>query len=143
MSFDLKIRSGDLVITESELQTVVDSEKLIQDILKICLTTNGANPLNPWYGSYLSRTVVGNPSHTSVLVQVGKSQLNTALNMLMSLQSLQTKSFQTVTADEHISAISEISVIRNKLDPRLFDVRIGAISKGLKPITTKFRVSTI
>lgn len=143
MSFDLKIKNGDLVINNSELQTVIDSEKLIQDILKICLTTNGANPFHPWYGSYLSRTVVGNPSHTSVLVQVGKSQLNTALNMLISLQDLQVKSFQTVTADEQISAISEISVVRNQFDPRLIDVRIGAITKGLKPITTAFRVSTI
>jgi len=143
MSFDLKLKNGDLVINNSELQTVVDSEKLIQDILKICLTTNGANPMQPWYGSYLSRTIVGNPSHTSVLVQMGKSQLSTALNMLISLQELQVRSFQRVSADEQISAISEISIVRNRIDPRLFDVRIGAITKGLKPITTVFRVSTI
>ena len=37
MSFDLKIRSGDLVLSSGDLQTVVDTEKLTQDILKMCL----------------------------------------------------------------------------------------------------------
>ena len=143
MSFDLKITNGDLVIKNGQLQTVIDSEKLIQDILKICLTTAGSNPLNPGYGSYISRTLVGNPLHTSVLVQIGKSQLNSALENLKTLQEMQVKSFQRVSADEQISAILDISIIRNEFDPRLFSVRISALSKGFKPITTAFRASTI
>ena len=43
MSFDIKIKSGDLVITQGQLQKVIDSEKLIQDILKMRLTTAGSN----------------------------------------------------------------------------------------------------
>lgn len=143
MSFDLKIKNGDLVINNGQLQTVVDSEKLIQDILKICLTTAGTNPLHPWYGSFISRTIIGNPLHSSVLVQIGKSQLNTALDNLKNLQELQVKSFQRVSADEQIGNIMDISIIRNQLDPRLFDVKIKATTKGMKPITTAFRVSTI
>ena len=54
MSFDLKIINGDLVIKNGQLTTVVDSEKLIQDILKICLTEAGSNPMQPWYGSSIS-----------------------------------------------------------------------------------------
>lgn len=143
MSFDLKITNGDLVIKNGQLQTVIDSEKLIQDILKICLTTAGSNPLHPGYGSFISRTLVGSPQHTSVLVQIGKSQLNSSLENLRTLQEIQVKSFQRVSADEQISAILDISVIRNEVDPRVFTVRIKALSKGLKPITTAFRVSTI
>lgn len=143
MSFDLKISNGDLVIKNGDLQTVIDSEKLIQDILKMCLTTAGSNPIHPWYGSFISRTIVGSPLYTNVLVQIAKSQLNTALDNLKSLQDLQVKSFQRVSADEQISAILDISIIRNQLDPRLFDIRIKALTKGLKPITTSFRVSTI
>lgn len=143
MSFDLKISNGDLVIKNGQIQTIVDSEKLIQDILKICLTTAGSNPIHPWYGSFISRTLVGNPLHTSVLVQVAKSQLNTALQNLKDLQDLQLKSFQRVSADEQISAILDISINRNQIDPRLFEVSVKALTKGLKPITTAFRVSTI
>lgn len=143
MSFDLKIKNGDLVINNSQLQTVIDSEKLIQDILKICLTSAGTNPLHPWYGSFLSRTIIGNPNYTSVLVQIAKSQLTTALQNLKDLQDLQVKSFQRVSADEQINSILDISVIRNQFDPRQFNVFIRATTKGLKPITTAFRVSTI
>lgn len=143
MSFDLKIKNGDLVINNGILQTVVDSEKLIQDILKMCLTTAGTNPLHPWYGSFISRTLIGNPQNTAVLVQIGKSQLNTALENLRNLQDQQVKSFQRVSADEQIAAILDISIIRSQIDPRLFDVRVKALTKGVKPITTAFRVSTI
>lgn len=143
MSFDLKIINKDLVINNGKLQTVTDSEKLIQDILKICLTTAGSNPLHPGYGSFLSRTIIGSPLHTSILVQVAQSQLSTALENLKNLQNAQSKSFQRVSADEQISAILDISILRNQIDPRLFDIRIKALTKGLKPITTNFRVSTI
>ena len=143
MSFDLKLTGGDLVVKSGQLQTVVDSEKLIQDILKMCLTTAGTNPIHPWYGSFISRTIVGNPMYSSILVQIAKSQLNTALDNLKNLQGIQVKSFQRVSADEQISAILDISIIRNQLDPRLFDVRIKALSKGQKPISTAFKVSTI
>lgn len=143
MSFDLKLDGGDLVIKTGQLQTVVDSEKLIQDILKMCLTTAGTNPIHPWYGSFISRTIVGNPMYSSVLVQIAKSQLNTALDNLKNLQGIQVKSFQRVSADEQISAILDISIIRNQLDPRLFDVKLRIMSKGYKPITPSFTVSTI
>lgn len=143
MSFDLKIINGDLVLANGKLKTVVDSEKLIQDILKMCLTTAGTNPIHPWYGSFISRTIVGNPNYTSVLVQIGKSQLTTALQNLKDLQDLQVKAFQRVSADEQIAAISDISIIRNQIDPRLFDIIIKVTTKGLKPITTAFEVSTI
>lgn len=143
MSFDLKLRGGDLVITDGQLVTAVDSEKLIQDILKICLTTAGSNPIHPWYGSFISRTIVGNPNYSSMLIQIGKTQLSTALQNLKDLQDLQVKSFQRVSADEQISAIQDISININRVDPRLFDVRVSVISKGLKPISTSFRISTI
>jgi hypothetical protein len=143
MSFDLKISGGDLVIKNGQLQSVIDSEKLIQDILKICLTTAGSNPIHPWYGSFISRTIVGNPNYNSMLIHIGKSQLNTALQNLKDLQDLQVKSFQRVSADEQIAAIQDISININNIDPRLFDVSVRVVSKGLKPVSTSFRISTI
>lgn len=143
MSFDLKIIDGDLVINQGDLQTVVDSEKLIQDILKICLTDAGSNPLHPSYGSFLSRSVVGNASSTSLIVQVAKSQLNSCLSNLQYLQTLQIQSFQKVSADEQLAAITGISVTRSAFDPRLFNVKISCLTKGFQPVTTAFNISTI
>lgn len=143
MSFDLKIINGDLVINQGALRTVVDSEKLIQDILKICLTDVGSNPLHPSYGSFLSRSVVGNALQTQVVVQIAKTQLNTCLTNLQYLQQLQLKSFQKMSADEQLAAITGISVVRSAFDPRLFTVKIAGLTKGFQPVTTAFSISTI
>lgn len=143
MSFDLKIVNGDLVVNQGALQTVIDSEKLIQDILKICLTDVGGNPLHPSYGSFLSRSVVGSAAQTSVIVSIASSQLNTCLTNLQNLQQLQLKSFQKVSADEQLAAITGISVLRSAFDPRLFNVKISCLTKGFQPVTTAFTISTI
>lgn len=143
MSFDLKLSGGDLVIVNGQLKTAVESEKLIQDILKICLTGAGSNPIHPWYGSFISRTIIGNPNYSSILIQIGKSQLTSALQNLKDLQEVQVKSLQRVSADEQISAIQDISITTDRVDPRLFNVVVSVLSKGLKPITTSFRISTI
>lgn len=143
MSFDLKLKSGDLVISGGDLRVVRDSEKLIQDLLKVSLTTAGSNPLFPWYGSYVSRTLIGSSLDSSITIQVAQSQLQTAIQNLKSLQEAQVKSGQRVSADEQINSIMDISINRNSNDPRLFDVKIKVISKGFKPITTVFTVDTI
>jgi len=143
MSFDLKVRNGDLVLDRGDLKTVVDSEKLIQDILKIALTTAGSNPQHPWYGSYVSRSLVGSGLSTDIIFQLGQTQLQNALEILKSLQEAQVKQFQRVSPDEQINSILDISINRNTRDPRLFDVIIKVVSKGFKPVTTVFRVSTI
>jgi phage baseplate assembly protein W len=142
MSFDLKLKNGDLIINQGKLQTVVDSEKLIQDILKICLTTAGSNPMHPWYGSLITRTIIGNPQYSAILSDLSKNQLNSALEALKAMQESQVRSFQRVSAEEQISSIVDISVIRNQ-DPRLFNVSIKVLTKALKPVSTNFRISTI
>lgn len=143
MSIDLKIINGDLVINGSDLQTVQNSEKLIQDILKILLTDIGADPLQPAYGSFLSRSVIGTAINNAALVQIAKSQINTCLTNLQQLQQKQVQSMQKVSADEQLAAITGISVIRSVLDLRLFNVKVSGITKGFQPISTAFTISTI
>lgn len=143
MSFDLKVINGDLVLNNGDFRTVVDSEKLIQDILKIALTTAGSNPLQPWYGSFISRSLIGSPLSSSITVQVAQTQLQNALENLMTLQRQQVKSFQMVTADEQINSIMDISIIRSTSNLTLFTVQIKVLNKGYKPITTAFTVNTI
>ena len=141
MSFDLKVKNGDLQLLGGDFQTVTDTEKLVQDILKICLTTAGADPLNPWYGSFISRTLIGSVLDTSITVQVAQSQLQSAIENLKSLQTAQIKSFQAVSPAEQISAILDISITRNATDPRIFNVGVRVLSKALTPVATTFNVT--
>lgn len=141
MSWDLQVFNGDLVFQGGDLQTVVDTDKLVQDILKICLTDAGGDPMNPWYGSYISRTLIGSYLNTSITVQVAQAQLQNAIENLRSLQTAQIKSFQPVSAAEQLSAILDISIVRNTVDPRVFNVKVKILSKALTPVTTSFNVT--
>jgi hypothetical protein len=143
MSYDLKLKSGDLVIENGDLRVVVDSEKLIQDLLKVAVTTAGSNQLFPWYGTYVSRTLIGSSLETGITMQIAQSQLQNAITSIKALQEGQVRSGQIVSADEQINSIADISINRNSNDPRLFDVKIKVISKGFKTITTAYTVDTI
>lgn len=143
MSFDLKIENGNLKINNGSIKKVLDSEKLIQDVLKICLTDAGTNVLHPWYGSFVSRNIVGSSQDLDLLITIGRNQLVSALENLKTLQQLQTKTVQNITADEQISSVLNVSILKNSYDPRQIDVEITIITKGLKPITTAFQISTI
>lgn len=143
MSFDLKVSGGDLVILNGDLRKVVDSEKLIQDILKIAQTPAGSNPSFPWYGSFVSRTLIGSGLDTKIILQVGQSQLQNSIQSLMELQGDQVKSGQRMSADEQIKSILDISITRSNKNLTTFNVKIRVLSKGLKPITTAFEVSTL
>lgn len=143
MSFDLKINKGDLVINNGSLGVVVDGEKLLQDILKIALTPAGANPTNPWYGSLISRSVIGSGLDASVVLQVGKSQLENALKTLIELQRQQLRSGQIVTADEQIQSILDISLKRDLSNPTYYNINIRALSKGAKVVNASFQLTPI
>jgi hypothetical protein len=143
MSYDLKIKNGDLVIQGGDLTQVTNSDKLTQDILKICLTDVGSNPIHPSYGSFLSRSVIGNANKTSMIVQIAQSQINTCLTNLQSLQQTQLKTYQQMTADEQLAAVLGISIQRNAYDPRLYTVKIKVMTKGIQAITTEFTINTL
>jgi hypothetical protein len=143
MSFDLKLQNGDLSLDNGSLKTIIDTEKLVQDILKICLTEAGSNPSAPWYGSLVSRSMIGSVLDTGIVVEVGKSQLSNALDNLKQLQDQQSKSFQSVSPDELINNINVIDISRSAEDPRLFIVSVKVISKGLKQVQASFKLSTI
>ncbi len=143
MSFDLQLFNGDLVIQDGDLASVQDTNKLVQDILKICLTPIGGDPLQPWYGSYISRSLIGSPLATDITLQVAQSQLQNSIQNLMTLQQKQLKSFQKVTPAEQISSILDINVARNTTDPRLYQVKIRVATKALTPVTVSFTVNNI
>lgn len=138
MSFDLKLQEGDLKIGQNgDLQSVIDSEKLTQDVLKIILTNIGANPFHPWYGSPIGSSLIGTAYDQQFISAVATSQLQSTLEKLMDLQREQQKIFQMVTPQEHIAAVHGVRVNRNTADPRFFEVTVSVLSKAFQrvPIT--------
>jgi hypothetical protein len=143
MSFDFKIVNQDLSLKDGQLQTVTDEQKLVQDILKICLTPIGVNPFFTAYGSYLSAALIGNPSNDKMIVDIAKNQLTSCLNNLKSLQASQINSYQRLSADEQLAAISSIDIYRNPNDYRVYTIDIKCITKGLKKLNASFYLNQI
>lgn len=143
MSFDFKLENGSITIKNGKLVLVENTNKLIQDILKICLTDVGSNSLQPWYGSYLSRSVVGNVLDIKMTETIATTQLKNAIENLMLLQQEQLNySRQNVTASEHIAAILDVSIRRNSQDPRLYIVLVSVLTKAFEIKTTSFNLVT-
>lgn len=139
MSFDLKIINGDFVIKNGDLDTITGQNKLIQDILKICLTTAGANIFQPWYGSFVSKTLIGSAFDTDITNSIATNQLQNSIENLKKLQQLQlSDTLQQITPDEHIAGITKIEVTRNTIDPRLFDVMVKVLSRAFKTTVASF-----
>jgi|ERR1019366_2125930 phage baseplate assembly protein W len=142
MSFDLLVKDGDLVISNGDFAVVTGTAKLQQDLLKIALTEAGGDPANPWYGSLISKSLIGTGLDATIVISVAQSQLQTAIQNLKNLQALQTQSSQSVDPSEAISFVKNISIIRNKFNPTQFDISISVLSRAFGQITASFSTTT-
>jgi len=136
MSFDIKLINGDFSFLNGDIKKVEGTSKLVQDISKICLTDAGANPLQRWYGSYLSRALIGSGLDISIINNMGKIQLTKALENLQNLQAAQLRSGQSMSLDEQLAAIAGISVDQDPNDISTIRAQINCLSKSLKPVNT-------
>lgn len=142
MSFDLQVIAGDLVLQNGDLVTITGKNKLIQDVLKICLTEVGALPYAPWYGSFISKSLIGSSLDTDIILNVAKNQLQNSLENLQKLQELQVNNVnQKVTPDELIAGIGAINIERNQVDPRLFTVDVSIVNKTFSKASASFTVN--
>jgi len=141
MSFELKLTNGDLTIgTNGDLETVTNTDKLIQDILKMLLTPVGTNVFFPWYGSLLTSAMVGSPMEDEFIVTAATMQITNALQTLQALQRDQMSS-QRVTASELLAAIKEVNVERNSIDPTYYSIAVRVLTKDLKTAVATFDIS--
>lgn len=141
MSYDLKVIDGDFVLKNGDLDNVTGQNKLIQDILKICLTSAGANIFQPWYGSFINKTLIGNILDTDITSAIATNQLQNAIDNLKKLQQLQAnETFQQITPDEQIAGVTDINITRNTIDPRFFTVIVKVLSRAFKQTVVQFPV---
>lgn len=143
MSFDLKIINNKLSINPNgSLQTVRDNEKLIQDILKIVLTSSGSNKIFHWYGSTLGTSVIGNVLEQSQLETEISRSIQSALNNLIALQKAQSRT-QYVSAGETIAAIRGVYVLKSDEDPRLYEIGISVLTRKLNVVEDTFTLKVV
>jgi hypothetical protein len=131
MSFDLKIKNGDLVLDSSgSLVSVSGNNKIRQDIVKILLTKPGDNRFHSSYGSNLGLLKVGNVTDESILELELKRSTEDAIKYLIFLQKNQSRG-QVLSLSEIILDIANISVERDSADPRLYNIYISVLTQKL------------
>lgn len=135
MSFDLRVSSGDLALSpDGDLERLVDTKKLIQDIVKILTTQLGANPFFPWYGSPITRSLTGRVLEERFVSSVATQQLRAALERLQTLQRGQLSENQVVTPLETLAAIQSVIVEQNPIDARFYRIFLVVLSRALQPV---------
>lgn len=140
MSFDLLVQNGDLVISASDVAKVESTQKLEQDLLKICITPLGSNKFFPMYGSPIAKSMIGMVLDPLFSNTVASSQLRNSISVLQQLQAEQSKR-QFLTAAEQIAALKNIEIDRDTSDPRVFSIFVDVISKALTVVSTQFGIS--
>lgn len=140
MSFDLKLFGGDLVIKNGDFDTVEDTQKLVQDVLKLISTQLGSNPFWPGYGSPITQVIVGLPYDQQFVQDTATSQLEKSLQQLQKNQQDQSKQNQIVTPEEQIASFQDIEVSRAVDDPRYYIVKLTVISKSFQRIPVSFTI---
>lgn len=142
MSFDLRINNGDIAIgSNGDFAIVEDTEKLIQDILKLLMCRIGSNVFFPWYGSNISGSMVGQVLDETFRSEITRQQINSSLETLQKLQRQQAADGQKVTPGELLAAIQGISVERNSLDPTFYTIDVNVLTKGFKTLSATLDVS--
>jgi len=140
MSFDLKLFGGDLVFKDGDFDTVENSDKLVQDVLKLVSTQIGSNPFFPAYGSPITQALIGTAYETDFVENVASQQLRASLERLQELQRDQVRQNQIVTAEEQIASIENVRVSQDRADPRRYIVNLTVISKAFQRVPVSFAV---
>ena len=134
MSFDLKIKNGELSIGNSgALDTVSGNNKIRQDIVKILLTNIGENRFHSRYGSDLGAFKIGNVSDQTMIELDLKRSVEEAIRYIMFLQKNQSK-YQVLSLSEIILEIVDIRTERDSSDPRLYNIYISILTQKLDKI---------
>lgn len=140
MSFDLRTIEGDIVINRrGDVDNVVNSDKLAQDVLKVLNTTLGSDPLNPNYGSLLTAASIGQMSNIDIVTVQIQNIIEQALQNLIQMQTLQ-KTYQYVSDAETIVDFDSPIVEQSATDPRQYNIIVSAVSRDMTPITMSFMV---
>ena len=134
MSFDLKLKSGDIQLsTDGTLSIGSGNQKIRQDIVKIILTKLGENRFHPQYGSNTGLLQIGAAADQSLLELDLNQSVQSAIRFLMSLQREQSKR-QILNSSEIILEIKDIAIERDEEDPRMYNIFISILTQKLEQI---------
>lgn len=122
MSYDLRLQNGDVVLGgDADFDIVTDSDKLIQDVIKMVTTNQGSNRFQPAIGSLINKRLIGQTLNAQNTVTVLQASVQEALVLLQKLQKQQAQT-QALSPAEMLVQINSIDVSRDSVEPRQLNV---------------------
>lgn len=115
-----------------ELITVVDEQKLLQDVLKFTIAVKGTNKANPWWGTILS-SYVGTARSSEYYKPRFKSEVIDAGEKIKDLQIQQTQ-YQIVSDKEFFSHFEAMTVEQSDYDPNFYEINALVVSQAATAI---------
>jgi len=128
---DIKLKDGDIDVTNGKIQLVEKTDKLKQQLGKILLTNIG-NYLHENYGSRISE-MLGKPYIGNIEAQI-KSEIRNALNYFIDLQQKGIL-FNMYEMEEILYKVAYINVNLLSGDKRGVVVDIGVIDGTLQNVS--------
>ena len=143
MSFDLAIKNGDLFLgQDSDVSIVVNSNKLIQDILKGISTPIGSNQFFQNYGTVLGDLSISGISDQTFIETSISMQIENLIDLIKTLQNQQITNGQKVSPTELVDSIQNLKVNRNTVDPTYLSVILVVLTKAFKDAIVTFGLNT-
>jgi hypothetical protein len=115
-----------------EVITVVDEQKLLQDVLKFTIAVKGSNKANPWWGTILS-SYVGTARSNEYYKPRFKSEVIDAGEKIKDLQIQQTQ-YQIVSDKEFFSHFEAMTVEQSDYDPNFYEINALVVSQAATAI---------
>jgi len=116
-----------------ELITVIDEQKLMQDVLKFTIAVKGSNAANPWWGTSLVSFI--GTAHTSEYYDPKfKSEIIDGGEKLKDLQ-MQQSQYQEVTDNEFFSYFGNITVEQSDYDFNFYEITATIVSQAATAIS--------
>ena len=135
MAFDLKLLNGDLSLDSvGRMELVRDSNKLVQEVLKLISTTLNSDPFNPNYGLTLTASSLGHITTANITAQRLESEIRFGLQSLQQEQLTLSRQ-QVLTSAERIKNIDSVIVEQDASDPRQYNIFIELTTQAQTPIT--------
>lgn len=143
MSFDLAIKNGDLVLgQDADVSIVINSNKLIQDILKGISTPLGSNQFFKNYGTMLGDLSISGITDQTLMETSLSLQIESLIDLIKTLQNQQIASGQKVSPTELIDSINNLKINRNTVDPTYLSVILVVLTKAFKDAIVTFQLAT-
>lgn len=125
MSFDLALNKGDLSVgSDGDLSKTRNTSKIVQDILKVLHTPVGSNPYFPSLGNTLTSANIGQNINKQFAETKVASVITQSIQTLQAMQRNQTASGQTVTPEETIVAIQQVTAEQDPTEPRQYNITV-------------------